>query len=512
MGLFPGDPTYACAPGDEFSGCDESWGVIVRGCEDISIAGAGLYSWFSTYSQECIAGQQCQKAMILLEGNHASVRFQHLITIGTKYMAVMEGQGIPAADNLNVAGHPFWSQISILDVTSDGDQFNDVIWLDPEIWNQPTPTFSCLPPCRVRVPAYTGATSVIHYPLMTVSKDAWTSIITVPPMTLSSLGFNLVTLAADAAGGGLNRRSTGFGEIWPVPASTSIWPVVVYMGPDGQTSTASPTTAFPTPPPSIGPDAPAPANGAWPALPLVAVRAAGVAVRPAGVDPNEEIARLAKAALCRIWGANPEDWDMARLNECPGFYDQSLAPGEIPLGGGWGWDVPEIIGVGGEEVAFCDYDPATSTTRTATRTSAAPTPTASPSQRADPNRNEVHCFGTGERMSNVRLQNGRRSACNNIERYAQQQSGNLKRQSGGMELTGGFKYQDTFHQSAQSAQEIYITFEVFPGCAWTFNMAECLHYLATPVDSCNCERENDKNGGWGRNNCLGWLVDPNHTW
>ncbi|KAK5659440.1 hypothetical protein OQA88_641 [Cercophora sp. LCS_1] len=500
VGLFPGDPDYTCAPNDEFSGCDESWGVIMRGCEDVFIAGAGLYSWFTTYTQECIGGQECQKAMVLLEGNHASVRFQHLITIGVQYMAVMEGQGIPAADNLNVDAHPFWSQISILDVASDGAQFNDIVWADPDIWNQDEPEFSCVPPCRVRIPPYTGATSVVNFPLMTVSKDAWTSTITVPPMTLSSLGFDLVTLAANAAGGGLNRRSTTFGEIWPVPATTSNWPVVVYTGPDGKPSTASPTTAFPTPPPSIGPNAAAPANGAWPVRPIVA--------RAAAVDPNRELEDKAKDALCRHWASNPQYWDMLRLNECPGFYNLPSPGGEIPLGGGWGWDVPEIVGengiLSGGENIFCELP---QTTTTSTTPTSAPTPT---SRRAEPSGNEVHCFKSGQTMSNERLQNGRRSACNNIRARAQAESGGRKRQEG-VELKGGFKYENTFHQSG-GQEEIHITFEVFNGCAWTFNMDECLRYLSTPVDSCNCERENAKQGGWGKNNCLGWMVDPNHSW
>lgn len=114
VGRFPSDPDYTCAPG-EFNGCDQSWGVIMRGCEDILIASAGLYSWFSTYTQECIGGQAYQKAIMLLQGNHASVRIQNLVTIGMKYMAVIEGQGILAADNLNVDAHPsgrksrFWT-------------------------------------------------------------------------------------------------------------------------------------------------------------------------------------------------------------------------------------------------------------------------------------------------------------------------------------------------------------------------------------------------------------------
>ena len=120
--------------------------------------------------------------MMLLQGNHASVRIQHLVTIGTKYMAVMEGQGILAMDNLiNVDAHPFWSQISILDVVRDRAQFNELTWVHPDVWNMDEPEFSCAPPCRVKLPPYTGATWTVNFPLMTVSKDAWTSTITVRP-------------------------------------------------------------------------------------------------------------------------------------------------------------------------------------------------------------------------------------------------------------------------------------------------------------------------------------------
>jgi hypothetical protein len=94
---------------------------------------------------------------------------------------------------------------------------------------------------------------------MTVSSGGWTSTITAPPMTLSRLGFEIMTLAegggAGGAPGGLRRRGTAFGTVWPVPATTTNWPAVVYRGPDGKSSTASPTEAFPIPPPSIGPGA-----------------------------------------------------------------------------------------------------------------------------------------------------------------------------------------------------------------------------------------------------------------
>lgn len=157
----------------------------MRGCSNILVASAGLYSWFSTYEQTCIGGQLCQKALVLLDGNHASVRFQHLITIGAKYMAVMDGVGIEATDNLNVDAHPFWSQISILDVASDGSQFDDVLWIDPVIWGMAQPQFNCHPPCTVRLPPWKGATSTIDYPRMTVSSGAWTSVLFRAPLTVS---------------------------------------------------------------------------------------------------------------------------------------------------------------------------------------------------------------------------------------------------------------------------------------------------------------------------------------
>jgi len=165
VGKMPGDPTYTCAANDEFSGCDESWTLIIRESSNIFVAGAGLYSWFSTYTQTCIAVQLCQKALALFDKNAASVRIQHMITIGAKYMAVMNGVGIKAADNLNVNSHPFWSQISVLDVKSSGAQYNRLVWIDPKVWDMAQPAFTCVAPCYVQLPPWKGATSTINNPV-----------------------------------------------------------------------------------------------------------------------------------------------------------------------------------------------------------------------------------------------------------------------------------------------------------------------------------------------------------
>lgn len=113
--------------------CTSLRGRIIRQSESIFVAGAGLYSWFSTYTQTCIAPRECQKVLALLDNNGPRIRIQHLVTIGAKYMAVMNGQAITAVANANVNSHPYWSQISVLDVTSSGAQFDTLIWIDPTI-------------------------------------------------------------------------------------------------------------------------------------------------------------------------------------------------------------------------------------------------------------------------------------------------------------------------------------------------------------------------------------------
>ena len=50
VGAMPGDPAYACTGNEP---CDSSWALRIINSSDIMIHGAGLYSWFSDYTQEC---------------------------------------------------------------------------------------------------------------------------------------------------------------------------------------------------------------------------------------------------------------------------------------------------------------------------------------------------------------------------------------------------------------------------------------------------------------------------
>lgn len=476
VGGFAGDPDYTCSSGDEFSGCDESWSVIMTKCENIFVAGAGLYSWFSSYAQTCIDTQQCQKTLLRLDSNYANVRFQNLITIGAKYMAVMDGDGILASDNLDVEVHPFWSQITLLDVGSNGTQFSEVTWIDPGIWGMDQPEVSCAIPCTLRLPVWPSATTTVNYPLMTVSQGTWTSTITQAPLTFSEWIFDLVTITEDGSNGKMKRQTSG--EFWPVLATTTQWPVVQYTGIDGSTSVTGPSGSFPTPPIVLGPDSPDPVDGGtWP---KVAVRYISGSYDSPQIDPCLE---YNYGCITDPWTTNDPPWtytDQPDPNNPNDDDDDNEPYNACPL--------YAIIGPR-------DSSTATTATPTSTKTTSTPTPTAT--KIGNPMLNEVHCYDSGENTEGDRMHNAARSVCNNIEH-------------------DDFK-ENYFHTSNQpfdynggiGTVTITLSLQINEGCTWVWDYNECLKYFSVPTDSCNCNGVNGKQGGTVTNDCYTWRIDPN---
>ena len=82
---------------------------------------------------------------MLLDENSAGVCIQKIITIGAVYMAVQDGEGIRAADNLNVEFHPKWSQVSVWDVARNGTSFDKATWLTHRCETD-QPEFTCSAP------------------------------------------------------------------------------------------------------------------------------------------------------------------------------------------------------------------------------------------------------------------------------------------------------------------------------------------------------------------------------
>ena len=450
---------------------------MMRQCQNIFVAGAGLYSWFSDYSQDCIDQQACQKALVLLDSNFANVRFQHLVTIGAKYMAVMDGKGLPAADNLAVNSHPFWSHVSVLDVSSNGPQFAELVWIDPAIWDMEQPRFTCSPPCNVKIPPWTRATSTVNYPLLTVSDGSWTSTITKPPITISEWIFQAVTLTAVPVG----RKRQAFQEFWPVPATTPYWPAVIYTGPDGNPTTTAPTAVFPTPPPSIGPNAPPPPGGNWP-----------------------------KRAIQPVQGLVDSPW----VQECS-WLDPLCITNDWIFDQPWKWGNSTGGGTGGDDGFFdenwdeaqttCDPEASTtaSTAPTATRTAGGdPSPPKHSPRVGDPTKNKVDCYNAGQRTEHVRLDGAANDFCNELRQFR------------GDVLGPGSGLQRPFDLPVRSGVgvRIIISLDVYEDCQWTWNYDECRRYLNVPVDSCDCSGVDGKHGGGVGNDCYYWRIDPNTAW
>ncbi|TMW62332.1 hypothetical protein Poli38472_009825 [Pythium oligandrum] len=85
------DPQINCASGD--LGCSKSWGLRVLNSKDILVAGAGLYSFFENWGQDCLktSPQTCQTRMTSIEGSSSNVVVYSMNTVGTTKMMTVDG-------------------------------------------------------------------------------------------------------------------------------------------------------------------------------------------------------------------------------------------------------------------------------------------------------------------------------------------------------------------------------------------------------------------------------------
>ncbi len=67
---FPSDPTFDyCSPSSLT--CAVAWGLRILNSESIFLYGAGLYSWFSEYSQNCVDTENCQDRITYIQDSDA---------------------------------------------------------------------------------------------------------------------------------------------------------------------------------------------------------------------------------------------------------------------------------------------------------------------------------------------------------------------------------------------------------------------------------------------------------
>jgi hypothetical protein len=135
-----------------------------------------------------------------------------------------------------------------------------------------------------------------------------------------------------------------------------------------------------------------------------------------------------------------------------------------------------------------------------TTTTRTPPPQPSPKE-ANPMLNEVHCYKKGRKTDHQRTDNTALSACKIIGK-----DGDI--------LPGGFSYAKPFELPVPSPDlplAVEISFDVFQGCQWKYDLGECLDYFKVPIDGCNCGGVNGKQGGWMKNDCVMARVDPNNN-
>jgi glucan 1,3-beta-glucosidase len=115
IGLFANDPVFpdsTCAATPQL--CNFGWAVIMEDNVNLTIAGAGLYSWFDNYLQTCVDTQNCQQRLINDVGGNSGLYLWNLITIGAVEMVsnTYSNEVILAKNNTQAIGHPFWSALA----------------------------------------------------------------------------------------------------------------------------------------------------------------------------------------------------------------------------------------------------------------------------------------------------------------------------------------------------------------------------------------------------------------
>lgn len=77
---FPGDPSFASCT---TIGCQEAWGLRIINSEGVTLHGAGMYSFFQEYYQDCLDTYDCQERLCEVKGSKDVVLF-NIFTVATE--------------------------------------------------------------------------------------------------------------------------------------------------------------------------------------------------------------------------------------------------------------------------------------------------------------------------------------------------------------------------------------------------------------------------------------------
>ncbi|KAI3341075.1 hypothetical protein F4824DRAFT_363645 [Ustulina deusta] len=115
----------------------------------------------------------------------------------------------------------------------------------------------------------------------------------------------------------------------------------------------------------------------------------------------------------------------------------------------------------------------------------------------DPSRNEKDCYNSGEKSDYEAIVAAAESFCHNV--VDDDSQGEIRS-----------NYRKTATKQPASGYHFDLEFEVKEGCGWKADFDNCMRYLRVPIDSCDCSKKGEKQGGTVSNNCLYARIDPNH--
>ncbi|TVY67484.1 Glucan 1,3-beta-glucosidase [Lachnellula suecica] len=96
---FTSNSVYADPVFSGNASANKAWGLRIVDSDDILVYGAGLYSFFDNYSQDCLATESCQDNMVSIE-NSGSVNIFGLSTKAATNMVMVDGKSA-AIDSAN---------------------------------------------------------------------------------------------------------------------------------------------------------------------------------------------------------------------------------------------------------------------------------------------------------------------------------------------------------------------------------------------------------------------------
>ncbi|KAG8900468.1 hypothetical protein FRC00_012760 [Tulasnella sp. 408] len=85
-----------------FTNGANAWALYIANSQQVYVYGAGHYSFFSSYGQDCLSNWTCQTSIVKVNSDSANVYIYGLSTVGATYMLNVDGSGIiKQSDNRN---------------------------------------------------------------------------------------------------------------------------------------------------------------------------------------------------------------------------------------------------------------------------------------------------------------------------------------------------------------------------------------------------------------------------